>query len=175
VTPVYNRSYEFNVILSILIAWERQLNDRYVWLCNSSVGYNTINSWLIVVDKDPAVDKTQSNIQRQNHQKSLINCIILFKYFSSIYVRASVVANERSLLLYIAWKIVIKVSIRNRKAIFGLRGRAFLVGCCHVFVRRLRLFCYPNRKPAVAFFFEMSITIQNCTVLKASNQHTEPL
>ena len=69
-------------------------------------------------------------------------------------------ANERTLRLYIAWKIVIKVSIRNRKAIFGLWGRAVCVGCYHVFVRHLHLCCYQTRKQSVANFLEIWETIQ---------------
>ena len=37
-----------------------------------------------------------------------------------VSLHAYVVANERALRLYIAWKIVNKFSIRNRETIFGL-------------------------------------------------------
>jgi hypothetical protein len=90
-----------------------------------------------------------------------------------INLHAYVVANERALLLYIAWKIVNKFSIRNRKAMFGLRGRdAFVVFFYHVSVRCLRLCSYRSWKQAVAKLFEMLV---NYTVLKVATQHTELL
>jgi len=73
----------------------------------------------MVADNGAAVDTTQSNIQRQENNKHLYKVcyIIQIQLFS---LHAYVVANERALRLYIAWNIVNKVSIRNRKAIFVL-------------------------------------------------------
>jgi hypothetical protein len=73
----------------------------------------------MVADKDPAIDTTQNNIRRQeNTKKPYKVCYIIQILFVNLLTY--VVANERALLLYIAWKIVNKVTIRNRKAIFGL-------------------------------------------------------
>ena len=73
----------------------------------------------MVGDMDPAIDTTQINIQRQGNTKKLYKMYYVIQILL-VSLHAYVVANERALRLYIAWKIVNKFSIRNRETIFGL-------------------------------------------------------
>jgi hypothetical protein len=49
-------------------------------------------------DKDPVIDTTQRNIHRPENTKKIIKCIVLFKYYSSVYV---LMCSERASIEFI--------------------------------------------------------------------------